>query len=45
MRRPTDPNYYMGQLVGEEWRVDITVMPTYEYIKLMSVLNRLQNGL
>ena len=27
--------------VGEEWRVDITVMSTYEYRKLMDELNRL----
>ena len=27
--------------VGEEWKVDITVMSTYEYRKLMDELNRL----
>jgi hypothetical protein len=31
--------------VGEEWRVDITVMSTYEYRKLIDELIRLQNGL
>ena len=30
--------------VGEEWRVDITVMSTYEYRKLIDELIRLQGG-
>lgn len=30
--------------IGEEWRIDITVMSTYEYRKLIDELIRLQGG-